>query len=395
EIEPVAAEQYARFLPRWQQVGGGLRGPDGVLAALEPLVGVPLPASAIESLILPARVTNYRPSDLDELLAAGELLWQGHGSISADDGWISFHFPDTAPLTLAAHALPSELDAPGREAPAEERSTAAAASSEIARSGAARSDAEPDAQTSDAAASGVVDNTDDADVNGSGVSEPPADQLAEVAGAAAPMTADSGAHGATAESRDDRTAAPTQTGTQKGRSPLTGAAVARALGAGGSHLFADLRTRLATADDSALTSALWDAVWNGHVSGDTFAPVRALLTGGASAHKPRVSTARGSRYARLRGPSLSSRAGRPSAAAAGRTPPTAVGRWRLLPAAEDDLTERTFTRAEGLLARHGIVTRGAVVDEDVVGGFAAVYKVLAGAEERGLVRRGYFVEGLG
>ena len=395
EIEPVAAEQYARFLPRWQQVGGGLRGPDGVLAALEPLVGVPLPASAIESLILPARVTNYRPSDLDELLAAGELLWQGHGSISADDGWISFHFPDTAPLTLAAHALPSELDAPGREAPAEERSTAAAASSEIARSGAARSDAEPDAQTSDAAASGVVDNTDDADVNGSGVSEPPADQLAEVAGAAAPMTADSGAHGATAESRDDRTAAPTQTGTQKGRSPLTGGAVARALGVGGSHLFADLRTRLATADDSALTSALWDAVWNGHVSGDTFAPVRALLTGGASAHKPRVSTARGSRYARLRGPSLSSRAGRPSAAAAGRTPPTAVGRWRLLPAAEDDLTERTFTRAEGLLARHGIVTRGAVVDEDVVGGFAAVYKVLAGAEERGLVRRGYFVEGLG
>lgn len=41
------------------------------------------------------------------------------------------------------------------------------------------------------------------------------------------------------------------------------------------------------------------------------------------------------------------------------------------------------------------MTRGAVVDEDVVGGFAAVYKVLAGAEERGLVRRGYFVEGLG
>lgn len=166
-------------------MGGGLRGPDGVLAALEPLVGVPFTASAIESLILPARVTNYRPSDLDELLAAGELLWQGHGSISADDGWISFHFPDTAPDAAAPFRVGSTPPAVRRTRRG--RSTAtAAASSEIARSGAARSDAEPDAQTSDAAASGVVDNTDDADVNGSGVSEATRDQLSPGGGCRRP-----------------------------------------------------------------------------------------------------------------------------------------------------------------------------------------------------------------
>ncbi len=48
-----------------------------------------------------------------------------------------------------------------------------------------------------------------------------------------------------------------------------------------------------------------------------------------------------------------------------------------------------------LLERHGVVTRGAVVAEQVTGGFAAVYPVLSALEERGAARRGYFVEGLG
>jgi ATP-dependent Lhr-like helicase len=48
-----------------------------------------------------------------------------------------------------------------------------------------------------------------------------------------------------------------------------------------------------------------------------------------------------------------------------------------------------------LLDRHGVLTRGAVGAEGVVGGFAKVYPVLGALEERGAVRRGYFVEGLG
>jgi ATP-dependent Lhr-like helicase len=48
-----------------------------------------------------------------------------------------------------------------------------------------------------------------------------------------------------------------------------------------------------------------------------------------------------------------------------------------------------------MLERHGVVTRGAVVSERTLGGFAAVYKVLSAFEDSGRCRRGYFVEGLG
>jgi ATP-dependent Lhr-like helicase len=72
-----------------------------------------------------------------------------------------------------------------------------------------------------------------------------------------------------------------------------------------------------------------------------------------------------------------------------------VGRWTALPPAETDPTVRAVTSAELLLDRYGVLTRGSVVAEDVPGGFAAVYRVLAAAEEAGAVRRGYFVESLG
>jgi ATP-dependent Lhr-like helicase len=79
----------------------------------------------------------------------------------------------------------------------------------------------------------------------------------------------------------------------------------------------------------------------------------------------------------------------------GSGPSTGVGRWTALPPAESDPTVRAVTNAELLLDRYGVLTRGSVVTEDVPGGFAAVYRVLAAAEEAGKVRRGYFVEGLG
>ncbi|MGC3954956.1 MAG: DEAD/DEAH box helicase [Propionicimonas sp.] len=99
-VEPVATRDFARFLPSWQGLGE-LRGPDGVLRAVEQLAGVPLPASALESLVLPARVRDYRPAMLDELTAGGEVLWQGHGSLAGGDGWVSLHPADGAELTLA------------------------------------------------------------------------------------------------------------------------------------------------------------------------------------------------------------------------------------------------------------------------------------------------------
>jgi ATP-dependent Lhr-like helicase len=63
--------------------------------------------------------------------------------------------------------------------------------------------------------------------------------------------------------------------------------------------------------------------------------------------------------------------------------------------AEPSSTERRAALALGLLERHGVVTRDAVMAEGIAGGFGAVYPVFREMEERGRVRRGYFVEGLG
>jgi len=102
EVEPVEPTALARFLPDWQHVGTGtLKGVDGVASVIEQLAGVRAPASAWESLILPARVADYAPVMLDELTASGEVIWAGAGTIPGRDGWLSLHLAENAPLTLA------------------------------------------------------------------------------------------------------------------------------------------------------------------------------------------------------------------------------------------------------------------------------------------------------
>jgi len=137
--------------------------------------------------------------------------------------------------------------------------------------------------------------------------------------------------------------------------------------------------------DRALETVLWDLVWAGRLSNDTLAPVRALVSGGRTAHRSRRSPPRARLAGRPRRPELQSLAGRP----------TTAGRWSLLPDLEPDVTRRAHATAENLLERHGVVTRGAVTSEGVPGGFAAVYKVLAAFEDSGRCRRGYFVGSLG
>ena len=100
EVEPVEPSALGRLLPAWQHVGGRLRGVDGLLRVVEQLAGAAVPASALERLVLPARVADYTPAWLDELTAAGEVVWVGHGSLPGSDGWVSLHSADTAALTL-------------------------------------------------------------------------------------------------------------------------------------------------------------------------------------------------------------------------------------------------------------------------------------------------------
>jgi len=283
EVEPVDPVALGRFLPGWQHVGGRLRGVGGVLSVVEQLAGCAIPASALEPLVLRARVMDYQPAMLDELTAAGEVVWAGAGSLPGSDGWVGLHLADTAPLTL-------------------------------------------------------TDPT-------------PLDELGELP-----------------------------------------ARVAAALAGGGAYFFRQLSDAVGQidtglVDDGDLHTALWDLVWAGLVAGDTLAPLRTLVQGGRGAHRTRRSAPR-ARYG------TSGRPGRPALPT--RTgPPTAAGRWSLLPARDPDPTLRTHAAAELLLDRHGVVTRGAVVSERIPGGFAGVYKVLSAFEESGRCRRGYFVGTLG
>ncbi|MFD4834129.1 ATP-dependent helicase [Streptomyces uncialis] len=102
ELEPVPPAALAQFLPRWQHVGerGGLRGTDGLVRAVEQMQGASVPASALEKLVLPSRVGGYGPTMLDELTAAGEIVWAGAGALPGKDGWISLYLADAAPLLL-------------------------------------------------------------------------------------------------------------------------------------------------------------------------------------------------------------------------------------------------------------------------------------------------------
>ena len=99
EVEPVTSTDFARFLPAWQGVGGSLRGQEGLVRAVEQLAGAVLPASAMETLVLPSRVASYTPAMLDELMSSGDVVWRGHGSLPGDDGWVSLHLADLAHLT--------------------------------------------------------------------------------------------------------------------------------------------------------------------------------------------------------------------------------------------------------------------------------------------------------
>jgi ATP-dependent Lhr-like helicase len=141
-------------------------------------------------------------------------------------------------------------------------------------------------------------------------------------------------------------------------------------------------------DDTAMADLVWDLVWSGVLTNDTLAPLRTRLSGGGThRRKPEAPRVRTSRYGRPRlgRPPMPSRTG----------PPTVAGRWSRLPDREPNATRRTTARAEALLERHGVLTRGAVMAEQVPGGFSAVYPVLRAFEENGRARRGYFVETLG
>lgn len=100
EVEPVEQPVLARFLTHWQGLAQPRRSTnlDALLDAIENLQGAPLPASLLESSILPARVANYEPAWLDTLITAGEVVWSGIEPIGEHDGRIALYLADKLPL---------------------------------------------------------------------------------------------------------------------------------------------------------------------------------------------------------------------------------------------------------------------------------------------------------
>ena len=162
------------------------------------------------------------------------------------------------------------------------------------------------------------------------------------------------------------------------------------LGSPGESRGAFFFRQLVAGSEDEVKTALWELIWAGWVTGDTFAPVRAMLSGGRKpgTRRPAAPAHRQRRAPRLSRYSVAHPQNRP-------VDPTVAGRWSALPAAEPDSTVRAHFSAELLLNRYGVLTKGGVAGEGVPGGFATLYKVLSGFEEAGRCQRGYFVESLG
>jgi ATP-dependent helicase Lhr and Lhr-like helicase len=261
EIEPVPVETLARFLPAWHGIGSTARGQARLVEAIFQLQGCAVPASTLERDVLPARVGDYRPHLLDELVSMGEVVWAGHGSLGPSDGRVALYL----------------------------------------RHDAARLIREP--------------------------AERPSGEINE--------------------------------------------RLRAHLGERGASFFRDLLLAAGGTDEQEVLDALWDMVWAGEVTNDTMAPLRML--GPRTRRHPRRPLMR-------------------------LGPPGSSGRWSLVadllrPPAST--TEHLHALAGALLQRHGVVTREAVLGENLMGGYAAVYPVLRAMEEAGKIRRGYFVDGLG
>ncbi|WP_314659462.1 DEAD/DEAH box helicase [uncultured Rothia sp.] len=331
---------------------------EDLLTAIDQLAGVRVPASALETLILPARVPGYQPHMLDELMASGRVFFTGAGQLGGgsaqkSDGWIRLHLSESSSLTLGED-YPEQL--------------VRAESPELWEA----------LQTP-----GTLEHAIYEALAHGGLFVPALrERVAQLMSAATPAG------------------------------------------------------QVVTFPDAAqVSAALWRLVWAGAVTNDSFAPVRAMLAGVRSAHPTPAAPARLSRVGRrgagriaaarasmgngmaggygadgyssggysapatgrglhsLRGNSL--RGGLPTTPAVA---PQDSGRFSRVDTLLQEPVEATvaaLAHADLLLDRYGVLTRGCLQVEDFAGGFSQLYRIYSAAEDRALVRRGYFIEGLG
>ena len=281
EIEPVEQSTFARFTARWQGVSVRRRGMESLLDAIENLQGTALLVSELEREILPSRIVDYQPGDLDLLMASGQVVWVGLEQVGNRDGRIALYLSESLPLLWV---------------PAELRSETAS------------------------------------------LSEP----------------------------------------AQKIRDFLSQT---------GASFFAAIHSALGGGFPAETRDALWELVWSGQVTNDTFHPLRDLRRNEDSKR-----------------PSHSALAGAPPGSPEfvrrfrSRNRGSAQGRWSLIVqriSAPINVTEWSANLAQQLLVRYGIVARETAIVENVPRGYPTIYPALKTMEDGGWIRRGMFVGGLG
>ena len=277
EVEPVEQAVLGRLATTWQGIVRRRQGADALLDAIEQLQGAALPASILETEILPARIDGYDPADLDAVTAAGEVVWAGVEPLGERDGRVALYLADQLP-----RLLPPAPGAAGKKMD-EALSTREAAILDLLR---------------------------------------------------------------------DR----------------------------GASFFGPLHDASGGGYPADTVDALWNMVWRGLITNDTFHALRAFTR----AHAPR-------RRMKGRQPETAPFRSRRQA------PPSAEGRWTLVAqrASASETTKWAAAFTQQLLARHGVVTREAIAADGLAGGFGLIYPVLKRMEENGRIRRGYFVAGLG
>jgi len=114
EVEPVPPEALQRLAVAWHGLAARRAGgPDAILDTIETLQGTPLPASILETQILPARLDPFEPADLDRLAAAGLVVWIGVAPLADRDGRIALYLADRVGALLPPRGPAGDL--PARE----------------------------------------------------------------------------------------------------------------------------------------------------------------------------------------------------------------------------------------------------------------------------------------
>ncbi len=281
EIEPVEQNTFARFTARWQGVAVRRRGLESLLDTVENLQGATVLVSELEREILPARIADYRPGDLDMVMASGQVVWVGVEQVGNRDGRVALYLNESLPLLLPPPELRSSLS------PVSER----------------------------------------------------AEKIVEF------------------------------------------------LARNGASFFAAIHGGVGGGFPGESRDALWELVWSGQITNDTFHPLRDLLRSDETKRQRNevVSGAPPGSPEFLR---------RFRSRAAGQ----AQGRWSLLgqrTPTPPTVTEWSANLAQQLLVRNGIVLRETAIAENVPRGYPTIYPALKIMEDGGWVRRGMFVAGLG